>query len=365
MSDRENLKTVDDAWAFFTARVVENIRSANRGAMAVESAQKDDEILSRFIQEHAGAFEERLIAGLSELAIMRWGESEPASALDELATVEVPGADDPAEVRSGPIDATLRALNPLDGLRLCWLLVWRHRVEAGRWAAEFFAERLKRAPIPPELPPELCDTVSFVLNPHKDAAWSLPGVLPTDLGGWSPRDIEVALEKYVGTRIEHIEARLRAGASTGRAILGSEERLGALIWQDAATLRALGVTRNMLADRLKRCVMRIQSVPSEYREVGGFLRWRQEWHLVSEIEAGFTAEVQWRGSWIRENPLHTVFGEMGIAHFAVRNPALGSDRTIAGCDLTIELIRRFCLFEGQLGERIDPETAARVLGLVP
>lgn len=364
MSDQANLKTVDDAWAFFTARVIENIRGVNRRTMSVESAQKDDELLSAFISDHAGAFEQRLIAGLSELAMVRWTGGEPASALDELADADVPEADGAPEVRGGPIDATLRALDPLNGLRLCWLLIWQHHAERARWAAEFFAERLKlkRTPTPPELPPELCDAVSQ-LDPNKDPAASLPDVLPMDLDGWSPRDIEVALERYVGLPVEHIEARLRAGVS-GVVSLGSEERLGALIWQDAAALRALKVKRHALADRLERCIRTVQFVPPEYDGVEGWVRWSDEWHVVSEIGAAFNVEVQWRGSWVRDNPLSTIFGDVGSTHFAVRNPALGSDRMFKGCDLALGMIRRFCFFEGQPGERIDPSTAARVLGLV-
>ncbi|WP_437608983.1 hypothetical protein WMF20_48980 [Sorangium sp. So ce834] len=359
MSNSIVLKTVDDAWAFFRGRVMDNIRAVDSGTMHIESTSDDDRVLAKFIQDHEGEFEERMIAGLSELAVARWDGSESVSDLDDLLRADLPSENDPPGVRRSPIEAIFRAFNPVLGLRLCWHLVWRHRMEQSRWAAEFFATRLARAPVPPELPPEMCDALG---NPR---ATPLPDVLPMDLEGWSPRDIEVAIEEYIGAPIEQIHARLRAGGGSGPAFLGPDERLGALIWQDAARLRDLGVERDVLAARLARCVLMSEQARVESAKVLWSER-REAWCRAPEIEVGLTLEAQWCGSLLRSNPFHTVFGEETLSRFALRNPVLDPAIELRGSALVSQLIRRFCFFEGRFcyGERVEPEIAARVLGLV-
>ncbi|WP_437294173.1 hypothetical protein [Sorangium sp. So ce426] len=355
MSNSIVLKTVDDAWAFFRGRVMDNIRAVDSGTMHIESTSDDDRVLAKFIQDHEGEFEERMIAGLSELAVARSDGSESVSDLDDLVRADLPSENDPPGVRRSPIEAIVRAFNPVLGLRLCWHLVWRYRAEQSRWAAEFFATRLARAPVPPELPPEMCDALG---SPR---ATPLPDVLPMDLEGWSPHDIEAAIEEYIGAPIEQIHARIRAGGWSGCEFIRTDERLGALIWQDAARLRDLGVERDVLAARLDRCVLMSERALVESAKVLPSklgVRWREAWCMVPEIEAGLTLEAQRSGSVLRSNPFHTVFGEETLDRFALRNPVLDPSIELRGSALASQLIRRFCFFE------VEPEIAARVLGLV-
>ncbi|WP_044965389.1 hypothetical protein [Sorangium cellulosum] len=72
MSDSFVLKTVEDAWAFFRGRVMDDIRAVDSGTMHIESTSDDDRVLAKLIQDREGEFEERMIAGLSEPAVARW-----------------------------------------------------------------------------------------------------------------------------------------------------------------------------------------------------------------------------------------------------------------------------------------------------
>ncbi|MEZ4297423.1 MAG: hypothetical protein R3B70_20845 [Polyangiaceae bacterium] len=235
-----DIRDIEDAWGLFT-RVLQNVFLLEARATSIESASIDDLTLAEFVKEHPRVFEERLISRLPELAQTHISDRKEMSALDAFRE---------AIWGSEAMEKTLEAFDPVKGLELCRLMVWRYESEGFAFeAAQRFFGRLAHASAPPDLPPESCDVIRWwrpgvntMLSPD-----DLPEVLPWDLEGWSPADIEAAIERYVGVPIDVFAARLRpSGGCTGR--------LGTSIWSDACKLRALGVARQTLAARLDMAV---------------------------------------------------------------------------------------------------------------
>jgi hypothetical protein len=219
----------------------------------------------------------------------------------------------------------------------------------------------------------------------------MPDILPADLDGATPRDIEVAIELYVDAPIEAIEARLRPGRASYTGFLGPDDRLGQVIWDDARRLRELGVDRHALADRLERAILR-HTLEAKRAKVPGLV-WREEdvaglpeeqiqmlrdlhatrlreyeepLAAMSEEERRLPLEITQRSYFgFQEDPFHTRLVHTTNEDFSIVNRALPGAPALQGSMLAIPLIRRLCFFEGRVPYRIDPEHAARVLGLAP
>lgn len=366
MNDAAALKSVDDAWEHLTTRVTQHVRVSDETDTVTESVVMDDEALAAFIRENEGVFEEYLVGRASDL---RWAGAGPASALHALwqSILSFRGTGSNAR---GPLDATLAAFDPLKGLELCRIMVWRHHREEWAEIPRFFTDRLTRVPNPLHAPPELCDSIAF----HKSRV-CLPEVLPQDLDGMTPRDIEAIFEKYVGLPISDIEARLRPGVSSISGFLGHEDRLGEVVWEDAKRLRELRVDRRVLADRLQEVIDRAYKKQVEVIRASPGAPWRETFGFGRpggapiQVTVGGDNPIDhevWRWGWLgsQSNPFHTQEVESTISDFIIVNSSSGADRRLQGSALASPLIRRFCFFEGRVPYRIDPERAARVLGLV-
>lgn len=351
MGDVEGLKTIEDAWGLFTTRLMDHVRAElhcpPRTEFAVaDAAVADDAALAAFIRQNEGVFEERLIARASELMAPRWqdwaGDWDSALGL-VLGMIINQGHGQP---RRGSLDATLAAIEPSRGLELCRVMIWRHGDDGWERAVWFFAGRLDRSLLLHEVAPEMRDAIACPRFTISGAE-----VLPRDLDGLTPRDIEAIFEAYVGVPIAEIEARLRPGRVSDSGFLGPDDRLGEVVREDARRLRELGVDRHVLADRLQQAIERGLSGGGPHEVTIG-----DDHPVRLEVR-------KWGCLGYQNNPFHTLDMDLTKFDFMIVNPSLGPDLAIRGSALAPTLIRRFCFFEGRVRYRIDPERAARVLGL--
>lgn len=362
------VRTLEEAWALFTTRVVRGVIEADRSGTVTPSAIEDDELLAAFLRENEGVFEQKLLTAAEESARAGMAGDGFGAVLNTLrGGIDSHGESDGTR---GPLDATLSALRPAQGLDLCRRLVWRHGLE--EWAelpADFFARRLHRVPGAHEAPAEMRDALA-----HRTSHTAPPEVLPEPLDGMSPADIEAAVADYVGAPIADLHARLRPGRSSFSGFLSPEERLGEVVWQDARTLRELGVSRRVLAERLAAAIEDAYRRRVElWQKPGASLQERvgpgrpggAPIEVTIDADAPLTLHV-WRRGYLgsQSNPFHTLEVESTSSDFIIANPSRGAEEVLQGSALAPALIRRFCFFEGQVPYRIDPARAARVLGLL-
>src|SRR5688572_26547204 len=120
------VKTVEEAWDRFQARVAKLATSAAARVESVtESARAEDEELATFIRENRGILEDRVLTHASDLRQFEGGEG----LLDGIPAWYFCCGKPPCscgDTRHGPLDATLAEWDPLKGLQLCRLMVWRH-----------------------------------------------------------------------------------------------------------------------------------------------------------------------------------------------------------------------------------------------
>jgi hypothetical protein len=183
------------------------------------------------------------------------------------------------------------------------------------------------------LSPEMRDVLRAL-----DARTGLPVILSEDV--LEPAQIEHVLADYSGITIEQLYERFHRG------FIGPDERLGALIARDAATLRTLGVSRMVLADRLQET---IAAVPFDHA-----------WHAVGDLQVTAMAFMGHKHDPFHIYDVYDLIGHLGAKDFTIRRGEL----ELRGGDLQVALIRRACFFGGAGGYRLEPEIAARVLGLV-
>lgn len=386
------LTTADEAWGHFRKRVLANLRELAQTKAYTASMWTDDDALGQFIWSHPGAFEERLLASIPDLAASRWPHDPDATDLEALLTVDPPSDGTAPSQRNSIVDSTLRALRPAAGLRLIARARFQYPIPIGAKLGktdapllDYFVRSLKGRSAPDELSPEMFHAVER-MSP-------MPDILPADLDGATPRDIEVAIELYVDAPIEAIEARLRPGRASYTGFLGPDDRLGQVIWDDARRLRELGVDRHALADRLERAIQRhtieakrakdpgpvwheedVAGLPEEQIKM---LRDLHETRLreyeeplaaIPEEVRRLPLEITLKSYFgFQEDPFHTrlVHTHSINQDFSILNRALPGVPALQGSMLAIPLIRRLCFFEGRVPYRIDPEHAARVLGLAP
>lgn len=204
----------------------------------------------------------------------------------------------------------------------------------------------------------------------------LPDILPARLDELSPDDIAAIFEDYTGLTIAAIEQALLPGQASDTGFLAPGERLGEVIAADARRLRELGVSRHALADRLdlallwhERPAERSATLPEMSDDFGGsrakaarLAGLARSTGLEGEDDAPFEIVNKLAYTGYQEDPFfwgqHRASRDFDIR--SRRHPQL----RIFGSELAVPLIRRACFFEGRVQYRIDPELAARVLGLV-
>lgn len=385
------LLTLDDAWAHFIIRTLRNIHTDQR----TDAARDDDESLADFVAAHPGIFEQRLLAGIAEMAKVARNEYDTPSDLSVFLTTEVPvEKDQRSGTQPGPFNDTMAALVPVQGLQIWAAANSCHRNAIGSMAkarsisaAKYFCKRAgENAVAELEVAPEMLDAFR-----RWTAGRPLPDLLPADLSGLAPEDIDRAFEAYLGRPIAEIETELRPGGHSQTGFLAPQDRLGQVVWEDARRLRELGVSRHAIADRLtllfERHDFELSLRPSEREPASRDDALSEEvraWRTERMLEiATRRAELAYEGE--AENPLEfTVQGFLGYQEdplhtfpihstnrdFTVRSGRLGQEAQLpgdqmqlTGSEMTISLIRRACFFEGHVPYRIEPERAARVLGL--
>ena len=152
--------------------------------------------------------------------------------------------------------------------------------------------------------------------------------------------INLYIDTLTEVEIAKIEARLRPNQSSKIGFLGPSESLKEVIYQDAETLRRLGLTHEEIADKLE--------------------------YLVSNPQKshGFKVDSRrYRGS--QQDPFQE--GRSSVPHsnkdITITN-SIGEVVTFPG--LIIKLIRDYQFFEGRgTSYRLDPENAVKILHIQP
>jgi hypothetical protein len=362
------LFSIEDAWPHFATRMFGHFQVLERENRYTDEMSEDDNLLAYFIRLHPGVFEARLLAGLGELAAAK--DAKGISNLSRLLEVVAPSDKSPGSL----VGMTLSALDPLAGIKLCGIANWHHYGALSGKARDncgylivYFKDRYQSDLAAADVTSELRDGFSGK-NP--------PDIIPGNLDGMSPEDIKAVIEVYVGAPIEAVEARLYPGHSSSNGFLAEGERLARVIWDDAKKLREIRVDRHALAKRIRELgiacdVGRERTLPQPNRvrrETAEETELReQEWRrifrsYVYEEEPPFqVTTTSYMG--IQQNPFYTrCRGSNGS--FIIRNQNLGPASVLEGGYLTLWLIESLCFFEGNVPNRIDPETAARVLGFI-
>jgi hypothetical protein len=235
---------------------------------------------------------------------------------------------------------------------------------------------------------------------------SLPAILPStrEIATMTPERVRDIICVHTELDIDALAERLRPGAWSAAGFLADEQDIGEVIVNDARTLAGLGVDHRDISTRIELCqaaaFVRVPFAPyPEFRKHRGedpaAARERQKqdeataqgyaaqrhservrheallevWLGPADRDDGTWSvpwsydEEQWRG--YQQDPLQAAphIFVRGSTDFEIVRESTG-ERLVGG-DLLIELIRRACFFEGPgTPYRIEPERAARVLGLV-
>lgn len=378
------LATANDAWTHFIERMMGRFWGEHPSDGA--SCEHDDALLAAFVRERPMAFEAGLPQYLASLAAAVIPNPRVPSALSML--FEVPEGDP-------RFYQTFAAINAAAGLNMCSSVSFQYFQALGGQARDntgFLAQMFQRRLTGEDrrtgdLVPELRDS-----DMHRS---DLPDVLPEDLDGMSVRDIESVIEAYVRAPIGAVEARLQPGGLSDSGFLAPGERLGEVIWEDAKKLRELGVKRQAIVNAFEQAVAlfelrndrhalehaarlaEMSPEPSAMEvEIASrldteFRRSRQS--KLDQIERisprTFASQAQLavsRSMWLghQQDPFHTLPWFGVNLDYKVCNPKLGSGSEFESNLLSSRLVRRFCFFQGHVPHRLDPERAARVLGLL-
>jgi len=326
---------IENAWAYFSWAL---------GAIAHEQypevVRETDAGLAAFVRANPGVLEARLFAGLAELAAVPLPNRGAPSSLGALLCLDAEAC---------PLRETFAALEPFAALTAVVHALRGHRKALGEMGLErgFLLARHFMKPLGPDVFDRPDVFVRAGAAPEMVDAWyrrpPLPDILPLDIGGMTPDDIAAAFEAYMGMPIAELEAHLRPGGSSESGFLAEGERLGQVIFDDARKLAELGVNRHAIADRIKELIARRRA-----GEEDSLVEVSVEHHL------GYQSDPFHRNGRSETN--------IGNCVFTLRNTKNGA--TIRGGGPVIALIRRACFFEGSVPYRVDPETAARVLGFL-
>jgi hypothetical protein len=162
-----------------------------------------------------------------------------------------------------------------------------------------------------------------------------------------------ALHRQSEPNLEEVEARMRPGEFSQRGFLGPHERLGDILAQDAETIRQLGVTCEMIAERLQRLIERALTSQGKRARVDGRFDVRLEQFKGFQMCPWSSAPHQ-----------HQCTTGLGV-QFASIDWEISNrraDRRMHGPGLAVHLIRDHHFFEGiEAPYRLDPRALVCVL----
>ncbi len=336
------VENMTDAWAVLVAMTTtDNDREVDAGGcpnvwehLHDGTVVAGDAAIAGFIRRHPRAFETEVLIRVDELAALPSTDHQKCA----LAQLFETGFTPPYKWARTHVayDAAL-------GLQLWNLAQMRGLLDSGTAHNSFHVASawLQREPGGYEaLSREMVD-IFRGLNERS----ALPEILPEDLEHHAPAQIEEALAHYSGITIPQLYARMVPGGVSESGFLLPGEHLGALIANDAATLRSLGVSRFQVADR-------IAEVLSSSRHDG-------EWHDHPPWQVTSMACMGHQHDPFHIYDAYDLNGHLGAADFGIRRGNL----ELRGGDLQLSLIRRACFFGGPGCYRIDPAVAVDVLDL--
>ncbi len=277
-----------------------------------------------FCVNHPGALEGHVGASAREV-VKDWGGQRCGALFGEVRD----------SARAQPYAKALASLSP-DGMVKSFAALWRFDRRAGELcsgrALEALVRRAKPATLSSlELPPEAYDAL------HALAGLApLPDILPPDVTGLKPHDIDSLFEIYTGVPIAELEARLRGQGHQRARLLADGESLGRAVLRDAQWLARRQIDRHAVS----RALMARFDRPSSESSGGGTL-------LVSPGHA--------------RDPFHTidVYPVHGRGTADLRVGWLPRKQVPS---LAIETIRRGCCF-GSGVSRADPAFLTRWLDM--
>ena len=164
---------------------------------------------------------------------------------------------------------------------------------------------------------------------------------------------QLFIEDLTSEQIQVIEARMRPRQFSEAGFLGRKQNLRDVVYEDAETIRKLGVNYNQIADKI--------DYLTDYT-ADGCGRVVDDIFKVSVI---FSAGIQECPFFYEEEPteIGTRVYTCGRASniFFVKN--IRSGESIGFSELMPHLIRDHHFFEGETPYRLDPERAVRILEL--
>ncbi len=356
-------------------------------ASAPNESAGDRRVTGRRLAEFADAFPGQLESALRHrvnmLAQTATASSSIPTVLAALWEQPVPSAED-----SGPLDPFFERVDPKIMLQLfsasrCRRDAFSHPIPD--LLAEYFAQKVELNELDVlGLVPEARDVLRARLTGEQ-----LPSILSDELAELSLPEIEASLETYTGIKVAQLEARMRPGGMSVGGFIGPQDRLIEVIAQDAKTLKALGISRHAIADRIE-LLLGIHA----YNE---YVQGQDEdsapevsstddsaWHAHhAALKETITAQIgkpdarglfsaPWRIEMIvtmghQNDPFHASdvydLHQLGSSEFHIKNKQLWFRSVLKGPDLIVSHIRRACFFEGHVSYRVDPARAVRVLGL--
>lgn len=333
--------TLDEVWqivlALCTTEEVDvvpigrcpNVREHLAGGTVVAG----DAAVAGFLRAHPGVFETSVLDRIDELAAMP-SHDRSYSVLAQL--FDTLGMMGPSKWR-----ATHAAWDATLGLRLWSQAILRGLLDPGTQHNSFHVARawLERDPAGYDgLPREMVDVFRGLI-----AGTPLPEILPPELDQQSPEQIEQALAAYCGITLEQLYARLLPGGLSAGGFIQPTTHLGQLIFDDAETLRSLGISRHELADRIAELIP-----PPD-----------GQWHQRGPFQCSAMAFMGHQHDPFHVYDVYGLNGHLGSIDFRI----VRGDRELAGGNLQLSLIRRACLFGGPGCYRIDPARAAELLQL--
>ncbi len=337
------VETLDEAWSIMLAMcstdevdIVPAGRCVNVWEeLAARTVFAGDAAIAGFIREHPRVFETEVLERIDELAALQ-STDRSYSVLSQLFNTGLGMGARRWSATHAAWDATL-------GLQLFTQAQTRGLFDGGTRHNSFHVARgwLARDPSGYEaLPREMVDAFQGLIT-----GTPLPDILPPELDQQSPEQIEAALASYSGITVAQLYERLLPGQLCSGGFIKPGEHLGALIANDAATLRSLGLSRHELADRLAELMA--QAPPD------------MQWHDVPPFQICGAAAMGHQHDPFHIYDVYVLHGHLGSMDFDIRR---GDLRLYFG-NLQLALIRRACFFGGPGCYRIDPAAAVELLQL--
>ncbi|WP_437316081.1 hypothetical protein [Sorangium sp. So ce385] len=393
MSEESAPKQVaDEIWAWSVLAYLAYAAPRASTPEDQELVARYDEVLASWLRGYPGRLERRL-----------WLFAE---GLERAAGSGAPLPEDVERVldlREEHIPQTFKVIRPDAIFKLNSVYHWRYYphkhpslpVMLGRRLCNEIASTTT-GELPPDLniTPEMRDWIIRRVQRQgtSSAVHGHPDILPLDLEGMTPEDIEAALASYFEAPVEALVYKLRPERYSASGFLSADDRLGQVIWEDARKLRELGINRHALADRVDEAIRQCREADTRAKDE--FQKWlraylegksfeeaeaakrtdecREEYRrlmlvrrLVALDDPAARLEVALKGYLgYQEDPFCSTVPAEVNEDFILRNLDREEEPAITVSLLTLQLIRRVCFFEGNVRYRVDPERLARVLGMI-